>query len=83
MFIRNFLILQLARECLYEVRRVMRQRAVSVDLLPEIEEPCISDLGKFCSLNVEKGEVIICFLCLHSLYLQVLARKEPCFSWFF
>ncbi|GFR07100.1 golgi apparatus protein 1 [Trichonephila clavata] len=51
---------QLSRECLYEVRRVMRQRAVSVDLLPEIEEPCILDLTKFCNENVEKGEEMVC-----------------------
>ncbi|GFT88871.1 golgi apparatus protein 1, partial [Trichonephila clavipes] len=52
--------LLLSRECLYEVRRVMRQRAVSVDLLPEIEEPCILDLTKFCNENVEKGEEMVC-----------------------
>ncbi|XP_055943166.1 Golgi apparatus protein 1-like isoform X2 [Argiope bruennichi] len=51
---------QLSRECLYEVRRVMRQRAVSVDLLPEIEEPCLLDLTKFCNENVEKGEEMVC-----------------------
>lgn len=56
----------------------MRQRAVSVDLLPEIEEPCISDLGKYCSLNVEKGEVITWFLCLNSLNSFVLERGGPC-----
>ncbi|GIY71110.1 golgi apparatus protein 1 [Caerostris extrusa] len=50
----------LSRQCLYEIRRVMRQRAVSVDLLPEIEEPCIYDLTKFCNENVEKGEEMLC-----------------------
>ncbi|XP_015923497.1 Golgi apparatus protein 1 [Parasteatoda tepidariorum] len=51
---------QLSRECLYEVRRVMRQRAVSVDLMPEIEEPCLLDLTERCSENVEKGEEMMC-----------------------
>ncbi len=37
----------------------MRQRAVSVDLEPRIEEPCLSELGMYCSENVEKGKVCI------------------------
>lgn len=51
---------RLSLECLYEVKRVMKQRAISVDLHPEIEEPCIQDLPKFCNTNVEKGQEMNC-----------------------
>ena len=37
----------------------MRQRAISVDLEPRIEEPCMSDLGALCSGDVAKGEVSV------------------------
>lgn len=60
---RNF-ILQLSRACAIEVKRVMRQRAVSVDLEPRIEEPCMYELGMYCSENVEKGKVSTKFSCL-------------------
>ena len=55
----------------------MRQRAVSVDLEPRIEEPCLSELGMYCSENVEKGKVCIklytiilgmCHIGLNSFY---------------
>ncbi|KAL4715182.1 hypothetical protein ACJJTC_012229 [Scirpophaga incertulas] len=46
--------------CEQQVRRVMRQRAVSVDLLPEIEDSCIDDLSTICSENTGKGEEIEC-----------------------
>ena len=38
----------------------MRQRAVSVDLQPEIEEPCMNDLASYCNSNVNKGQEIDC-----------------------
>lgn len=39
----------------------MHQRAVSVDLEPRVEEPCLTDLGRWCSgENVEEGEEIEC-----------------------
>ncbi|OQR79285.1 Golgi apparatus protein 1-like, partial [Tropilaelaps mercedesae] len=50
----------LSKPCLFEVRRVMRQRAVSVDLQPEIEEPCLNDLANMCSANLEKGQEVGC-----------------------
>ena len=38
----------------------MRERAVSVDLEPRIEEPCMQDLARFCSDDAtEKGNVSI------------------------
>ncbi|UYV66112.1 GLG1 [Cordylochernes scorpioides] len=51
---------KLSRECLYEVRRVMRQRAASVDLHPEIEEPCVLDLSQLCSANIGRGQELQC-----------------------
>ena len=39
---------------------MMRQRAISIDLEPRIEEPCMGDLGAYCSENTEKGEEMEC-----------------------
>lgn len=41
----------LSKECVHHVKRIMKQRAASVDLLPFIEEPCLSDLAKYCSVD--------------------------------
>lgn len=46
--------------CEQQIRRVMRQRAISVDLLPEIEDFCIDDLANLCFENTGKGEEIEC-----------------------
>ncbi|GBP70609.1 Golgi apparatus protein 1 [Eumeta japonica] len=46
--------------CEHQVRRVMRQRAINVDLLPEIEDVCIDDLANLCFENTGKGEEILC-----------------------
>lgn len=46
--------------CEQQIRRVMRQRAINVDLLPEIEDNCIDDLANFCFENTGKGEEIQC-----------------------
>ncbi|KAI9558756.1 Golgi apparatus protein 1 [Daphnia sinensis] len=47
-------------ECADEVRRVMRQRANSVDLIPEVEEPCIEDLASICFEKTGRGEEMQC-----------------------
>lgn len=52
--------LQLSPLCFQEIRRVMRQRAVSVDLQPEIEENCIDDLAFYCFDKTAKGEEMAC-----------------------
>ncbi|CAK1549697.1 unnamed protein product [Leptosia nina] len=46
--------------CEQQIRRVMRQRAVSVDLLPEIADTCIDDLANLCYENTGRGEEIQC-----------------------
>ncbi|XP_038208318.1 Golgi apparatus protein 1 [Zerene cesonia] len=46
--------------CEQQVRRVMQQRAISVDLLPEIADTCIDDLASLCFENTDKGEEIQC-----------------------
>jgi len=38
----------------------MRQRAISVDLLPDLEEVCIEDLAAFCNDKTGPGEEIAC-----------------------
>lgn len=46
--------------CEIQVRRVMRERAISVDLMPEIEDICMDDLAILCVENSGKGEEISC-----------------------
>ena len=41
--------IRLNRQCVSNIKRVMRQRAQSVELMPEIEEPCLQDLAVHCS----------------------------------
>lgn len=50
----------LRTDCLEEIRRVMRQRAVNVDLQPEIEEVCLNELASLCYDKTAKGEEILC-----------------------
>ncbi|XP_043249603.1 Golgi apparatus protein 1 [Colletes gigas] len=50
----------LKSECLEEIRRVMRQRAVNVALQPEIEEVCLNELASYCYDKTAKGEEILC-----------------------
>jgi len=38
----------------------MIQRAISVDLNPEIAEMCIKDLPKFCNKKTGVGEEMLC-----------------------
>lgn len=52
--------MQLNKTCLQQIRRVMRQRAISVDLQPEIEQACLSDLAIYCHDKVKKGEEMMC-----------------------
>lgn len=51
---------KLKTNCEHQVRRAMRQRAMSVGLLPEIEDICIDDLAMLCIDNSGKGEEISC-----------------------
>ncbi|KAJ4442010.1 hypothetical protein ANN_11874 [Periplaneta americana] len=52
--------MQLRPGCLEEIRRVMRQRAVSMDLQPEVEEVCIDDLATHCVGKTGRGEEMVC-----------------------
>ncbi|XP_015608654.1 Golgi apparatus protein 1 isoform X2 [Cephus cinctus] len=46
--------------CLKEIRRVMRQRAINVDLQPEIEEVCLNELAMYCYDKTAKREETLC-----------------------
>ncbi|EDW70463.1 Golgi apparatus protein 1 isoform X2 [Drosophila virilis] len=50
----------LRKDCFREVKRVMRQRAISVDLIPEVEDYCLSDLSQYCGELTEKGTEMEC-----------------------
>ena len=47
----------MSRQCAVEVRRVMHERALSVNLDPQIEAECIHDLSQHCSDLTAKSEV--------------------------
>ncbi|KAL1491212.1 hypothetical protein ABEB36_011845 [Hypothenemus hampei] len=51
---------QLNRSCLSNIKRVMRQRAISVNLEPEIEESCMDELSNLCHDKVGNGEEMQC-----------------------
>ncbi|CAF0753061.1 unnamed protein product [Didymodactylos carnosus] len=51
---------QLTSECGSELQRLMRIRSKSINLLPEIEDACIQDLGKFCEESDHKGDELKC-----------------------
>lgn len=38
----------------------MRRRAISVDLIPEVEDSCIDDLANLCSVHTGRGEEMQC-----------------------
>ncbi|KAJ8945307.1 hypothetical protein NQ318_003607 [Aromia moschata] len=52
--------MKLEKTCLQQIRRVMRQRAINVDLQPEIEEACLNDLGSLCTDKLKRGEEMQC-----------------------
>lgn len=47
-------------QCAQRVRETMRQRALSVHLLPEIEDACMEDLTEICSESTKPGEELQC-----------------------
>lgn len=51
--------MSLEKSCLKQIRRVMRQRAISVNLQPEIEEACLKDLGFYCH-KLTEGQEMAC-----------------------
>lgn len=51
---------QLKPSCEKQVRRVMRQRAIRADLIPEVEEMCLEDLSALCTEKVGPGQEILC-----------------------
>lgn len=50
----------LKKNCIREIRRAMKQRAISVHLIPEVEDNCLEDLTKFCPTKTKKGEEMQC-----------------------
>ena len=52
--------ISLHEKCHQEVKRVMRQRAISVNLIPEVEDVCIEDLSQFCNNKIERGAEMDC-----------------------
>ena len=55
--------MQVSRACKHEMKRVMRNRARRIELDPEIEESCVTDLGRYCSdheKELGKGDELSC-----------------------
>ena len=65
---------RLSFECVEEVERTLRQRAMSVNLHPQIEEDCRDFLHTFCTAHVKPGEELSC-LQEHFSSLQDECRK--------
>jgi len=51
---------KLSEECVEEVERTLRQRAMSVNLHPDIEENCRDFLHTYCSAHKKPGEELGC-----------------------
>ena len=76
----------ISRECASQVRRVMRERAISVNLRPEVEEACLVDLSKHCLDKTEKEQVrfsLFPFFHPYSVYLFYFFRFYSFFEFFF
>ena len=59
------------------MKRVMRNRARRIELDPEIEESCVTDLGRYCSdheKELGKGDVSI--ICMIIPFIFVLFRNS-------
>lgn len=67
-------------ECLDEIRRIMRQRAINVDLQPEVEDVCLNELATFCYDKTAKGEEV---LCLQDNLEQSVSTLRELFDEFF
>ena len=50
----------MSRACALEVKRVLRLRAVSVDLNPEVQENCIADITYICADKDHRGGDLAC-----------------------
>uniref|UniRef100_A0A673H0B8 Golgi apparatus protein 1 n=1 Tax=Sinocyclocheilus rhinocerous TaxID=307959 RepID=A0A673H0B8_9TELE len=50
----------LSRDCKTEVQRILHQRALDVKLDPELQQRCMTDLGKWCSEKTEAGQELEC-----------------------
>uniref|UniRef100_A0A671NSU2 Golgi apparatus protein 1 n=1 Tax=Sinocyclocheilus anshuiensis TaxID=1608454 RepID=A0A671NSU2_9TELE len=51
---------RLSRDCKTEVQRILHQRALDVKLDPELQQRCMTDLGKWCSEKTEAGQELEC-----------------------
>ena len=65
----------LSEQCTEEVERTLRQRAVSVQLQPEVEEACRGALHTLCAQAIEPGQELDCLqqnyqACHHFLKLS-------------
>ncbi|XP_065147379.1 Golgi apparatus protein 1 isoform X1 [Paramisgurnus dabryanus] len=52
--------LKLSRDCKTEVQRILHQRALDMKLDPELQQRCMTDLGKWCSEKTESGQELEC-----------------------
>ena len=50
----------LSDKCADEVERVLEERAISVQLHPEIDDACRADLTRFCIAATDVGQEMKC-----------------------
>lgn len=60
LFFGDFILSFLLRIFLQALKFTMRRRAISVDLIPEVEDACLDDLANLCSEKTGKGEEMQC-----------------------
>ncbi|VDK41856.1 unnamed protein product [Anisakis simplex] len=66
-------------ECASNVRRVLRTRALRVNLIPDIEDACRDALSEYCSNNVQPMEEMRC-LQEHFEEQEFIRRHKTCYE---
>ncbi|CAJ0931783.1 unnamed protein product, partial [Mesorhabditis belari] len=69
----------LTPQCTQEVRRVLRERAIRVSLIPEVEENCRGALSEYCSHNIQPQEEMQC-LQDHFEEKDFIKHHKPCYD---
>ena len=58
----------LSDQCADEVERVLEERAISVQLHPEIDDACRADLTRFCIAATDIGQEMKCLQVYHIVF---------------
>ena len=73
----------LSDQCADEVERVLEERAISVQLHPEIDDACRADLTRFCIAATDVGQEMKCLQVFLFRSKTVLSVSHIVFTIFF